>query len=104
MKQINASGMDFQALNALLRQDRADTEITGCLGQRFIGARQSRFGRRASASAIETIGRDVHNRHHLWFRQIDKPPAAIYCCHSSVFFEKIGICNCFFPKKTDCAE
>ena len=38
MKQINASGMDFQTLNALLRQDRADTEITGCLGQRFIGA------------------------------------------------------------------
>ena len=38
MKQVNAAGMDFQALNALLRQDWADTEITGCLGQRFIGA------------------------------------------------------------------
>ncbi len=38
MNEINASGMDFQALNALLRETCGDTEITGCLGQRFIGA------------------------------------------------------------------
>ena len=38
MRQIDAAGMDFQDLNALLRQDDADAEIIGCLGQRFIGA------------------------------------------------------------------
>ncbi len=38
MKQINAAGMELQVLNALRRHDTKDTEITGCLGQRFIGA------------------------------------------------------------------
>ena len=38
MKRIDAAGMDFQALNELLREDTEDTEILNCLGQRFIGA------------------------------------------------------------------
>ena len=38
MKSIDASNMDFQALNRLLRESEGDTEICGCLGQRFIGA------------------------------------------------------------------
>ena len=38
MKRIDAAGLDFQALNALLRQDTEDAEILDCLGQRFIGA------------------------------------------------------------------
>ncbi len=38
MKRIDAAGMDFRELNALLRQDHGDAEIFGCLGQRFIGA------------------------------------------------------------------
>ena len=38
MRSIDASGMDFQALNELLRETREDFEINGCLGQRFIGA------------------------------------------------------------------
>ena len=38
MLSIDASGMDFQALNALLRSSAGDTEISGCLGQRFLGA------------------------------------------------------------------
>lgn len=38
MRRIDAAGLDFQALNELLRQDSEDTEILGCLGQRFIGA------------------------------------------------------------------
>ena len=38
MKRIDAAELDFQALNELLRQDSEDTEILGCLGQRFIGA------------------------------------------------------------------
>ena len=38
MRSIDASGMDFQALNELLRESKEDFEINGCLGQRFIGA------------------------------------------------------------------
>ena len=38
MRSIDASGMDFQELNELLRRTREDFEINGCLGQRFIGA------------------------------------------------------------------
>ena len=38
MRSIDASGMDFQALNELLRETKEDFEINGCLGQRFIGA------------------------------------------------------------------
>ena len=38
MRTLDASGMDFQALNELLRDSKEDFEINGCLGQRFIGA------------------------------------------------------------------
>ena len=38
MRSIDASGMDFQALNELMRETKEDFEINGCLGQRFIGA------------------------------------------------------------------
>ena len=37
-RNIDARGMDFQELNALLRATQEDAEIEGCLGQRFIGA------------------------------------------------------------------
>lgn len=35
---INAAPLDFQALNQLLRQEDREYHITGCCGQRFIGA------------------------------------------------------------------
>ena len=38
MKLIDATGMEFTALNELLRSSEGDVEIQGCLGQRFIGA------------------------------------------------------------------
>ena len=38
MRSIDASGMDFTELNALLRESSGDAEISGCLGQRFIAA------------------------------------------------------------------
>ena len=38
MRTIDAKGMDFTDLNELLRTTEGDTEILGCLGQRFIGA------------------------------------------------------------------
>ena len=38
MRTIDAKGMDFTDLNELLRETEGDTEILGCLGQRFIGA------------------------------------------------------------------
>ena len=38
MKTIDAAGMDFAALNELLRDSEGDVELLGCLGQRFIGA------------------------------------------------------------------
>ena len=38
MRSIDAKGMDFQELNELLRETEGDAEISGCLGQRFIGA------------------------------------------------------------------
>ena len=38
MKQIDAQGMEFEALNRLVRQTDGDVEICSCLGQRFIGA------------------------------------------------------------------
>jgi glutamate synthase domain-containing protein 3 len=38
MHSLDANGMDFQALNACLRQTQDDVEIHNCLGQRFIGA------------------------------------------------------------------
>jgi len=38
MQSIDASGMEFQALNELLRGTQGDAEVHGCLGQRFIGA------------------------------------------------------------------
>ena len=38
MRSIDATGMDFSELNALLRNGGGDVEISGCLGQRFIAA------------------------------------------------------------------
>ena len=38
MRSIDASGMDFTELNALLRESSDNVEISGCLGQRFIAA------------------------------------------------------------------
>ena len=38
MTRIDAAGMDFTALNALLRETEGDVELRGCLGHRFIGA------------------------------------------------------------------
>ncbi|MBP5154515.1 MAG: glutamate synthase [Lachnospiraceae bacterium] len=38
MRKIDTVGMDFEALNALLRTTQGDTELENCLGQRFIGA------------------------------------------------------------------
>ena len=38
VRTIDAEGMDFTALNALLRETGGDVEIHGCLGHRFIGA------------------------------------------------------------------
>ena len=38
MTKIDTSGMDFTALNSLLRETEGDIEIHGCLGHRFIGA------------------------------------------------------------------
>lgn len=38
MTRIDASGMDFTALNSLLRETEGDVELLGCLGHRFIGA------------------------------------------------------------------
>lgn len=38
MKTIDAAGLDFTALNALLQETPGDVEVTGCLGQRFLGA------------------------------------------------------------------
>ena len=38
MTAIDASHMDFTALNAALRAGAGDCEIRGCLGQRFLGA------------------------------------------------------------------
>ncbi len=38
MRSIDASGMEFTALNELLRSSDDDVEISGCLGQRFIAA------------------------------------------------------------------
>ena len=38
MTKIDATGMDFTALNALLRETEGDVELHGCLGHRFIGA------------------------------------------------------------------
>ena len=37
MTRIDATALDFTALNRLLRAAPGDVEITGCLGQRFIG-------------------------------------------------------------------
>ena len=37
-RSIDANGLDFQALNQLLRETEGDAEVFGCLGQRFIGA------------------------------------------------------------------
>ena len=42
MRSIDASGMDFTALNELLRESSDDVEISGCLGQRFIAAGMGR--------------------------------------------------------------
>ena len=41
MTKIDASTMEFTALNELLRDTEGDVEISGCLGQRFIGAGMS---------------------------------------------------------------
>ncbi len=38
MRSIDARGMDFTVLNALLRESHDDVEVDGCLGQRFIAA------------------------------------------------------------------
>ena len=38
MRCIEVGTLDFSALNALLRETEGDTELLGCLGQRFIGA------------------------------------------------------------------
>ncbi len=38
MKTIDARGLDFAALDGLLRSSEGEVEITDCLGQRFIGA------------------------------------------------------------------
>ena len=42
MRTIDASGMEFTALNELLRGSEGDVELEGCLGQRFIGAGMGR--------------------------------------------------------------
>jgi glutamate synthase domain-containing protein 3 len=36
MKKISADLLEFEELNRIVRESDADTEITGCLGQRFI--------------------------------------------------------------------
>lgn len=41
MKIIDASGMDYTALNEAIRQSHEDLEITHCLGQRFLAAGMS---------------------------------------------------------------
>ena len=38
MQTIDTRGMEFTALNELLRRTEGDAELYGCLGQRFIGA------------------------------------------------------------------
>ena len=38
MIKIDANGLDFERLNAIIRGGEGDIEISGCLGQRFIGA------------------------------------------------------------------
>ena len=38
---IQASGIEHQALNELIRASEGDCEIDGCCGQRFIGAGMS---------------------------------------------------------------
>ena len=50
MRTIDTVGMDFDALNALLRETEGDTDLIGCLGQRFIGAGMS--GRRLRIHGI----------------------------------------------------
>ena len=37
MKQIDAQGLEYEALNRLVRKADGDVEICSCLGQRFIG-------------------------------------------------------------------
>ena len=38
MTHIDASQMDYRQLNAAIRSSSGDIAVTGCLGQRFIGA------------------------------------------------------------------
>ena len=38
MNTIDAKGLDFRALNEAIRDSEEDLEVSGCLGQRFIGA------------------------------------------------------------------
>lgn len=47
---INAKDLDFRTLNQMIRSTQEDCTITGCLGQRFIGAGMS--GRRISVHGI----------------------------------------------------
>ena len=50
MTKIDASTMEFTVLNELLRETEDDVEISGCLGQRFIGAGMS--GRKINIHGI----------------------------------------------------
>ena len=43
MKRIDASGLDFKALNEKLRQSKADCVIEHCCGQRFLAAGMSQI-------------------------------------------------------------
>ena len=38
MTNIDASGLDYRQLNAAIRDCAGDAAVTGCTGQRFIGA------------------------------------------------------------------
>lgn len=38
MTHIDASQLDYRQLNAAIRDCTGDVAVTGCLGQRFIGA------------------------------------------------------------------
>ena len=38
MTHIDASGLDYRQLNAAIRSCSGDASVTGCYGQRFIGA------------------------------------------------------------------
>lgn len=38
---IDATGLDFKALNEKIKAAEGDVEITGCLGQRFVGAKRN---------------------------------------------------------------